>query len=388
VTLADAIVDDIFHHNRDFLPGAPCSRDDVLAHMAGAVNHDNLLEEERLLLLSILPRNATKLWVSAMDKGLSGSKVFAVRYSNDGSRRLSKPFVCKIGRLSKIDHEAEATYRFASPYLHGVPNPIYRRGQSVALIGQELHGLSANVTPLSLRLYVRNHDDGDQVLSRFIHERLEPWYCDVGEAAALPISSLTQDYRKRGPRSATAALPDGWNDLTKWTEDVTSTTWDGIDEAVSSVLADSIVSPVCIIHGDLHSQNVLVDPKSKESWPIDFAWCRESSPVLDLAMLECSLKFLALPMRSDLRTMMRIEAALASDPWLTGAPGTVPYSDEIGRIIRSVNALRRYALENIGVTFSDYRKVLLALTFSLSPHEGLNRPYVIASLQILGGTFA
>ena len=158
---------------------------------------------------------------------------------------------------------------------------------------------------------------------------------------------------------------------------------------MSSVLAGTVESPVSIIHGDLHTQNVLVDPNSRECWPIDFAWCREeSSPLIDLAMLECSLKFLAIPMRSDLRTLLAIEMRLAEEPEPELGSLSTPYSAEINRIIRAVTILRNYVLSRLQVPFSEFRKLLLMMTYSLSILEGLNRPFVIGSLQLLAGAAA
>jgi len=389
VTLQDKIIADIYDEHRGFLPGERCTVDEVARHMEGSVKLDNISDEERLLLLSTLPRNAEQLWISQMDKGLSGSTVFAIRYS-DTAGRHSKPFVAKIGELIKIQSEDKATRLFAAPYLPDIATPVCRRGETLALIAQELHGLNSQAQPESLRNYMRKSDDGPAVVQRLLEERLYPWY-SRSKAATSPISvgDLMTDYLRRGPTDIESVLPSGWDELTEWTRRIGGFGWADVGSTVASVLAGTIDSPVSIIHGDLHTQNVLVDTRSRECWPIDFAWCREdSSPLIDLAMLECSLKFLAIPMRSDLRTLLAIEYRLATEPDPEPLTLSTPYSAEITRVIAAVAVLRNYVAAELQVPFSEFRKILLAMTYSLSSLEGLNRPFVIGSLQLLAGAAA
>jgi hypothetical protein len=387
VTLKDTIIRDIYENHRSFLSGQSCTPDEVARHMDGVIKMDNIQDEERLLLLSTLPRHAEQLWIAQLDKGLSGSSVFSVRYS-DAAGRLSKPFVAKIGKLEKIDLEAEATSRYAAPYLPGIENPVCRRGEQLGLIGQELRGLSPRGRPESLRNYLLRYDFGPDMVTRLLEERLDPWYSRYADHASRPVRDLLGDYLAKGPADMQAVLPGGWEQLSAWAQQIGGFRWQDVGTVVESVLGGTIWSPVCIIHGDLHTQNVLVDPMSQECWPIDFAWTRESSPLIDLVMLECSLKFLVIPQRSDLRTLLAIEMRLAEEPAPVLDSLNTPYFTEVSRAIRSVVFVRMYALEKFGVTFSEFRKLLLAMTYSLSANERLNRPYAIGSLQLLAGAAA
>jgi Ternary complex associated domain 9 len=385
--IKDMILQDIYDNHRSFLSGPSCTSDEVERHMGGTIKMDNITDEERLLLLSTLPRHAEQLWIAQLDKGLSGSTVFSVRYS-DAAGRLSKSFVAKIGEREKIAGEVEATSRYAAPYLPGIETPVCRQGQDLGLIGQELRGLSSHARPQSLRNYLLGNQLGPDMVARLLEERLDPWYSRYADHASRPVRDLLRDYLAKGPADVLDVLPDGWEELTNWTRQIGGFQWQDVGSVVERVVSGTISSPVCIIHGDLHTQNVLVDPMSQECWPIDFAWTRESSPLIDLAMLECSLKFLAIPERSDLRTLLEIEMRLASEPApVLGALNT-PYFTEVSRIVRAVGLLRTYALEKFGVTFSEFRKLLLAMTYSLSANERLNRPYVIGSLQLLAGAAA
>lgn len=386
VTLKDSIIRDIYDNHRSFFSGH-CTPEEIGRHMDGAIKMDNISDEERLLLLSTLSRHDEQIWISQLDKGLSGSSVFSVRYS-DAAGRLSKPFVAKIGRLEKIDLEFDATIRYAVRYLPGIENPVYRRGEKLGLIGQELRGVSAHGRPESLRNCLLRYDFGPDLVARLLEERLDPWYSSSGEHASRAMKDLLGDYLAKGPANAVAVLPPGWDQLTEWTREIGGFRWQDVGSVLESVLAGTVSSPVCIIHGDLHTQNVLVDPVNQECWPIDFAWARESSPLIDLAMLECSLKFLAIPERSDLRTLLAIELRLAEEPAPVLDSLQTPYFTEVSRVIRAVLFVRTFALERFGVTFAEFRKLLLAMTFSLSANERLNRPYAIGSLQLLAGAAA
>src|SRR3712207_5933012 len=99
--LVEAVLADITDNHRTFLPGPQCSNDHLRDNLAGAVLFDGLTSEESLLILSTLPRGATGMAVSPMDKGLSGAKVLQGRF-RDRRGRLSKPFVLKLGPPHKI----------------------------------------------------------------------------------------------------------------------------------------------------------------------------------------------------------------------------------------------------------------------------------------------
>lgn len=388
----DAIVADVFENQRSFLPGRPNTKDDIVRSMKGDLYVDDVTSEAAQLMLSTLPRDIERLHITPMDKGFSGSKVYAVRYQV-AHRQFSKPFVFKIGPLAKIDQEADAVVRLVAPRIMGIETPIVRRSVNLGLIGQELRGLkTADTVPESLRMHVRHAERAHQVVDRLLRRRLAPWYepdppPPVSEHRLGELFQWHLNKMHAAPNAGT--YPEGWDDLQRWVQEATGIPWLNLTGTIERLKRDAIVSRTTIIHGDLHSQNVLVECKQDECWPIDFAWCREeASPAVDCAMLECSIRFLSIPMRADLRTLLDLDYALLQQPHPKFALGHVPYRPEISNAWSAVMTVRRYVLEQLEISFDDYRKCLALMTYTLSNHDGLNLPYVLSSLQIATGLIA
>lgn len=384
-TVAEAILEDLFGNQRGFLPGLRCERADVEEHFEQPIIVGGLTAEEEWLMLSTLPKGARRLWLEPLDKGLSGSKVFSARYDTGAGRR-SKPFVMKVGPIDKIDREAAAIAELASPYLRGIELPVYRRGVHLGLVGQEFRTLAAASELSSLRNEVRVSARGPQLVQRTLSDRLAPWYLppEGADVTDFVLGALFEPYLRKGPdNSAAGIFPPPWDQLHEWVNDATGCSWDQVSDTVESLKTEQRSLPSTIVHGDLHSQNVLVD-NAGECWPIDFAWTRDqSSPLVDLTMLECSLKFLAIPMRSDLRALLPVEVAIARDPVPAIAVDRIPYAEELNNVMAAVAQVRRFAMDELGASFADYRDGLTLMTYSLTTHPGLNTPYLLASLQIL-----
>jgi serine/threonine protein kinase len=82
-----------------------------------------------------------------------------------------------------------------------------------------------------------------------------------------------------------------------------------IQNIVDSILASDYDLPTGLIHGDLHSQNILVDDRD-ELHLIDFAWAGYGWPALDFLMLECSLKFPVVPNDAGVAELLQMERVL------------------------------------------------------------------------------
>ena len=347
-----------------------------------SIQFDGLGEEEVALILSLLPKDGRAMRIAAMDKGLSGARVLSARYRLGD--RFSKQVVLKVGSSRKLLREAAAISNYAAPHIQGIEAPVVRCGKTRALVVQELRGLTISQTPTSLRIFARTDDRIGQVVDRLLRERLFPWYSSLGPRGELSLRECFEIPLRKGPDKLSNALPSDWVDLTQWVEEVSGHAWIS-DEAVDQLLDSRITTGNGIIHGDLHSQNVLVDETSLECWPIDFGWCMDGrSPLVDLAMLECSFKFLAIPMRSDLRNLIEIEQTMSIDFLPPFNVPRVPYNTEINRCYSAIRSVREFALSaTIGASPEDYMKALFAMTYSLALHDGLNRPFLLASLQIL-----
>ncbi|MEU4688779.1 hypothetical protein [Actinoplanes sp. NPDC023714] len=359
-----------------------CSPRELRAHFAGRILQDGLDEEEKLLILSILPSGSAEILLEVADKGLSGSKTFHARYRiPDG---LSKRFVVKVGTLRKIEREASAVLQFAAPLLDGTNSPVWRRGETKAVIAQELVNLNRGAQLSSLRNRLRERPDSAESVSRLLRDGLAPWYEDPIANGPVPMT-LDALFSRHVRRGGAVVHPEDWVLLKEWTENLSGVAWREPSEVIGDLLRRTVRVPKSISHGDLHSQNILVDPAGR-CWPIDFAWCtNNSSLVVDLVMLECSLKFLAFPMRADLQEMIRLERALTNEYIYSGSLPLMPYATELRNVLGGLVEVRRFA-RDAGISFADYRACLAVMTSSLATHAKLNRPLVLASLQILMGS--
>ncbi len=251
------------------------------------------------------------------------------------------------------------------------------------LVGAPTHfaSLSERSDLQSLRTRVRESDGGPALVSRILRDRLGPWYSGARDRRGdFQIADLLSWHLQKAPTFG-ADFPPPWSDFLSWVESDCGCPWSQVPLAVDAALSSTFDLPAGPVHGDLHTQNVLVDELG-ECFPIDFGWTRsDSSPLIDVVMLECSLKYLALPMRSDLRPLLHVEGALAAfdSPEL---PDGIPYGDEAHRVFATVAAVREFALNDLGIGTDAYRSGLLAMTFALASHPGLNKPYMLASLQV------
>jgi len=375
------VLSSIETHGGGFLPGQTPSSDDIRANLLLPILIDGLHQDEAALILSTLPKNAERLYLDPLDKGLSGSKVFTAKYDADG-HRAGKVFVVKIGARDKIREELTAIQTFVSPHIYAIGPPVFRMSANVGLLITDYAGLSPQSQIHSLREHVRLGGDPTSVISRLLRERFKSWYLDK----RLPKSTWTLEKllaRYLQKSSGAELAPSSWGNVLPWVQEICGLKACDISAAVKSVHAHRFSSTQGIVHGDLHCQNILVDSKL-EPWPIDFAWChRDSSPLLDVMMLECSLKFLVAPDWMDLRSAASIEGQLAQDGLPQLHLSNAPYATELMLTMSGVLAARKVAIEDMNISFEDYRKALLLLTWALRTHPGLNQSYILISMALL-----
>jgi hypothetical protein len=380
------VLEDINVRGRTFLAGEAPKDAEVRSGFDRPVLMDGLTREEVDLMLSVLPSGARRLWLQPLDKGLSGSKVFSARYDMGPGTARSKAYALKVGDLGKIDREYTAIEKHVAPFVNAIGQPIYRRGRRLGLVAQEIVGLAEDSSLESLRNIARKSPVAGRVVHRLLAERLGRWYLPPRPVIAdFVLGDVFGPYVRKGPSLLDGTFPPRWDRLHEWVASECGRAWEEMNTTVEEVQRRTISCRQTTVHGDLHSQNVLVD-RTGECWPIDFAWTKpDACPLVDLVMLECSLKFLAIPMRSDLRSLLPIENALAQQYEPSIAVDGVPYSEEISNVVRTVLAVRTFGRDEVGIDFDDYIAGLSLMTLALANHQGLNTPFVIASLQVLCG---
>lgn len=123
--------------------------------------------------------------------------------------------------------------------------------------------------------------------------------------------------------------------------------------AVLPTYFDAFFPVACgVIHGDLHSGNVLVEPPMQALWLIDFGKTRQDAPtLLDYARLETDLKFFLLPDgAADYARVAEWEEQLLAPRIATelepAAETAQAYGEEIQKAHACVAALRRVAVNH------------------------------------------
>lgn len=381
--LKETILRDIKENNRSFLHSGNTNGNGSLFDKA--ILLDGLDLEEAMLIQSTLPTNIGSLFLFPLDKGFSGSKVMGGQYE-DEKGFPSKTFVFKIGAHNKIEPEFDATTKHVVPYINGVETPVFRKGKEKSLVTQAFAGLSKKDELISLKKYSKQNDDLNYIIKRIFEDRFSPWYTNkVNDVTKnRTFRELFNGYIQKFPQSS--KYPSEWDMLKEWVKNESEINADWIDpqEVLDSYLDHYINFNPCTVHGDFHTENILVS-KSKECWPIDFAQCHDDGTILiDLTMLECSLKFNALPKRSQLRSMLKFEDCIIDKPYCDFQFQKVPYCTELNNIKSGINTIRKIAIDEFGFSFEEYLKALYITTYLVTKYEDLNQPFIWGSLQMLG----
>ena len=337
--IANSIIDDIKSNHRNFLPGPRPQVRAIRENLSLPILADGLSAEQAFLILSVLPKNAAGVYLKPLRSGLSGASVFEIRCQLSG-RRLTRRFVAKIGPAGKIEKEWRRANSYVCPFVDGVGTPIFRRGPTHGILVQDFVGLRAPIRTLGE--YVTHTNEGHLAVRRLLRKRLARWYSPQKESHIrdFELGRLLARFLRKGPKEV--RMPKHWSKLPVIVENETGYKWRRVRGAIARAKNMTIKSPVTISHGDLHVENVLVDGGA-ECWPIDFYHCRvRSSPIVDCAMLECSIKFSAMPHAAELHSLIRAELAMNAMPSRSVSMNGWPYGIEIKRATKAILEIRKF----------------------------------------------
>lgn len=155
------------------------------------------------------------------------------------------------------------------------------------------------------------------------------------------------------------------------------------ERKIEQVLGQPETFSYGLVHGDLHSQNVLVDDHD-DLHLIDFAWSGYGWRALDFLMLECSLKFLLAPNDAEIDDLLEMERLLdgGTDPNTSFSEMSDRLCGSELRVVASgIAEIRRQAIELGAVSNSEqYRRGILAMTSVLGAFPQLHRWFLAHSL--------
>jgi hypothetical protein len=337
--------------------------------------------------------NKRPVYLAPLDKGLSGSDLWQARWELE-SGWLSRIHVFKIGKHAKLERELVAIRNIVAPID---PNTAYaelfpddENPHQLALLRQEFAG-GGESQSISLRQFIESCEGPERVagvIRRLYTDRMHPWHVSAprrlqhnSERVELRSAldwwvsrmDLNRDANRIGRVGVEASLRTKFSLSTSDLKDHVAR----IGEAEAVVVRGPV-------HGDLHTQNVLIDER-EQLYLIDFGWTAERWRAVDFLMMECSLKFLVTPAHAQLDDLLLMERSLER---VFGTPGTelidlsrLMYGNELVKVAAGVEMVRRCAFELGAAADADlYRQGLVLLTAGLASVPGMNQAYLFHSL--------
>lgn len=272
------------------------------------------------------------------------------------------PLILKLGPTKRIRTEVDNYTRYVKGNVGGLfcadiqDRPRYfwdLGGVLYTFLGTPLHDLH------SFARFYRHTQDPQAILLPLRHLLQEVWghFYRAPEPGTRPLFAAYDDVlrlQKRLEGSTAQSL--------KWPLNLAGIPSDLPHPIrwVQAHKASSTIPPtrVAITHGDLHGDNLFVDPD--HAWVIDFERSGPGPILRDVTELEVDiLTRLVAPGRVDLAAFYDLAKAVA-DPTVPGAPISPPATrgdnSEMSKALRTVERLRTMAHQLIGV--EDLREYL------------------------------
>ena len=295
-------------------------RDQVVLNMeieGGRVKRDTPLQarisdELEDLLCRLFP-DAQSLLVKPLTAGSSGSAVLrATPFLKDGA---AQPVVVKFGALKRIKREYENFKRYAEPFIRARSTNIIKLGQTNHLAGITYSLLGSRGDDIkAFRDFYARHNIAQiqETLTRLFNETCGAWYANQG---SLRLCNLTQEYRQK-LELTDEKLEVAFSNL-KGIQGKGQLYFDSLkgrgftNPLIASADREFLRSTyICNTHGDLNSDNILVD-ESNEAWLIDFEYTGPGHILRDIAELDLVVRAqLLIAEEASLNERLQLEEAL------------------------------------------------------------------------------
>jgi SAM-dependent methyltransferase len=345
------------------------------------------LDEHSMELLLRVCEPTKWIELFPLDKGLSGSKVLMGRWLI--SDIPSKFHVFKIGSPKKLHREFEAISKIAAPLVRNFPNVTYEVSSDgeMAILSQEFMG-DSDGTVTSLKQYIERADSPFEVatiLERLYVERILDWIPkDPSKKTSKLVCSELGDWIKKG--NLTLAIEEiGDSALRRSLNVELGFALDALEKLVDMVFKSTVAVETGPVHGDLHSQNIVINEKGEISL-IDFGWTATRWRAIDYLWLECSLKFVVSSPYIPLSELLAMEVAIDHE-WANDEKMDLSQFDNalnganIKKIALGVSTIRINAKKHLqSISLSDYKKGLVAMMYALTTFPQLNRVHLIHSI--------
>jgi tRNA A-37 threonylcarbamoyl transferase component Bud32 len=260
-----------------------------------------------------------------------------------------------------------------------------------ALLRYEFFG--ANTNAKSLRDFIQKCDSAttvEKTIRRLYQKRLATYHpLKTGRKAGIRSLKLnkTLDWWTDNIDLDAVANEIGKRSLESYLRGRFKTTLTDMKKEIKRIGSMPEKVRVGTAHGDLHTENVLIDDKGRLEL-IDFAWTSKKKwKAVDFLMMECSLKFSTTPQNATLEDLISLEAALDKG---IKTKSKLPYKEleaslygkELSKIARAVHVVREEALKRkVTTDLVQYKKGLVLLSAGLANvKQVLNRMYIFASL--------
>lgn len=355
---------------------------------AAELDHLGIATVDRALIAAAC-RDAERIYLQPLDKGLSGSLVWRARWKSRGI--MTKDHVLKVGPLHKIEREYRNYSDIAAAIDKSSPHMTWERDEAAGrgVLRQELVGDERGVYR-SLRAAltsVGEPDEAEALIDRLYRTRMSAWhYADASfTTETAKLSEALDWWTRRVDLPGTVAMV-GTDGVESSLSGCLACTFHETAAAVMALLEVEEEISVGPVHADLHAQNVLVD-EAGQLHLIDFGWTNYKWRAVDFLMMECSLKFLVSPAHARLEDLLCIERQL--EPTLAGedvdlAPlRRLIYGAQLSNVAAATASVRRNAFESGAVTGPEqYRRGLVALTAGLASikNDDFNRVFLLHSL--------